>query len=266
MADQLTAAHLSAAVLRGLHRPGNPLVLPNVWDAASARTIEGAGFPVVATSSAGVAQALGYSDGEAAPVDEIFAALGRIIRAVAVPVTVDVERGYGLPVAELVGRLAQIGAAGCNLEDSDPRTGELVDTGDQARFLSAVRQAAVDAGIDLVLNARIDTYLICAAAPRECLADAIRRAHLYVEAGADCVYPILARTPQAIGALVRQIDAPLNVLFQSDGPSLAQLSELGVARVSFGPGLHRALEAHLARLVQAIEAGDDPYRQPYPDG
>jgi 2-methylisocitrate lyase-like PEP mutase family enzyme len=218
-----------AAGLRALHRPGTPVVLPNAWDAASARAVEAAGFE--ATSSAAVAESLGYSYGEAAPVLEMLDAVERIVRAVNVPVTADLERGYGMAPANLVERLAATGAVGCNLEDSDPRTGRLIDADEQAAFLNDVRAATRDAGLDLVVNARIDTYLVDTRAG-DPLGDAIRRAHAYRQAGADCVYPIMVSDRAAIGRLVERAGGPVNVLYQPgepDAPSIAELAGLGVA-------------------------------------
>ncbi|GAA2877582.1 isocitrate lyase/phosphoenolpyruvate mutase family protein [Streptosporangium fragile] len=248
-----------AAALRALHVPGRPLVLPNVWDAASARAVEAAGFPVIATGSDAVAAALGYDDGEQTPVEEMFAAVARISRAVTLPVTADIERGYGMRPAELVARLAEAGAAGCNLEDSDPRTGEMIDAEEQAEFLGAVRAAAVEAGTDLVINARVDTYMNGSGTPEERLAEAVHRGRRYLRAGADCVYPIFAIEPEAIRALAEQIGGPINVFFRPGAPSPGELAELGVARISFGPGLHRAALAHTARMLTEIQAGRDPY-------
>src|SRR3954466_1534278 len=178
-----------AATLRALHVPGDPLVLPNAWDTASARMVEAAGFPVVATSSFATARILGYDDGEAAPVEDVLAAASRIARAVSVPVTVDLERGYGLAPAELVDRFAATGAVGLNLEDSDPPTGEMIDPAEQADFLAAVRSAAVSAGVDLVINARTDSFVRRIGSPEEQLAASIDRGTRYAAAGADCVYP-----------------------------------------------------------------------------
>src|SRR3954465_9716553 len=129
-------------LLRSLHRPGAPLLLPNAWDAATARAVVAAGFPVVATTSAGVAGTLGYEDHEGAPGDEMLAAAARIARSVEVPVTVDAEAGYGMEPAELVAALRGAGAAGCNLEDTDHAAGTLRDPDQHAEWLSAVRQAA----------------------------------------------------------------------------------------------------------------------------
>ncbi|MEV6986668.1 isocitrate lyase/phosphoenolpyruvate mutase family protein [Sphaerisporangium sp. NPDC051017] len=244
-----------ADTLRALHVPGRPLVLPNVWDAASARAVTAAGFPVVATGSAAVAPVLGYDDGEAAPAGEVLAQVARIARAVTVPVTADMERGYGLAPAEFVERLAATGAVGANLEDSDPRTGAMVDVDEQAAFIAAVREA----GTGLVINARVDSFAHGTGTPDERLADAVARGRAYLRAGADCVYPILASDPGTIRALVAEIGGPVNVLFRPGVPSIAELAALGVARVSFGHGLHAATQRYLATMLTAISEGHSPY-------
>ena len=141
--------------LRSLHVPGSPLVLPNAWDAVSARAVVAAGFPVVATTSGGVAATLGYEDHEGAPADEMLAAAARISRSVDVPVTTDAESGYGMEAAELVARLRDAGAAGCNLEDTDHATGKLRDPAEHAARLRAVRDAAAAEGYGLVINAGV---------------------------------------------------------------------------------------------------------------
>src|SRR5262249_50389281 len=172
-----SSPHKKATTLRTLHVAGEPLVLPNAWDAASARLVETAGFPVVATSSFATAEVLGYDDGESAPVADVLAAAARIARSVSLPVTVDFERGY---------RLAATGAVGVNLEDSDPHSGEMVDAAEQANFLAAVRSAALSAGLDLVLNARTDSFQRRVGSPAEQLSDSIDRGQRYLAAGADC--------------------------------------------------------------------------------
>ena len=146
-------------LLRSLHRPGAPLLLPNAWDVATARAVVAAGFPVVATTSAGVAETLGYDDHEGAPADEMLAAAARIARGVEVPVTVDAEAGYGMAPAELVAALRSAGAAGCNLEDTDHTTGSLRDPDRHAEWLNEVRRAASADGYGLVINARVDVFL-----------------------------------------------------------------------------------------------------------
>src|SRR5215213_1183390 len=183
-------------LLRSLHRPGDPLLLPNAWDVATARAVVAARFPVVATTSGGVAATLGYEDHEGAPADEMLAAAARIARGVGVPVTVDAEAGYGMEPAELVAALRSMGAAGCNLEDSDYAAGSLRDPDRHAEWLRAVRQAASDEGYPLVINARVDVFLhpfLAGAEPgtqEELVPEALRRANAYLEAGVDCDRPV----------------------------------------------------------------------------
>ncbi|QFZ21292.1 isocitrate lyase/PEP mutase family protein [Saccharothrix syringae] len=237
--------------LRELHR-GEMLVLPNAWDAASAAIVAEAGFPAVATASAAVSAVLGHPDGEGAPWREMFAAAGRIARAVPVPVTVDAEAGYGLPARELVDRLLEVGAVGCNLEDTDHRAGGLVDAGAQARRLADVRSAAVAAGVPVVVNARVDTFLPASGVPEgERVAEAVRRGRLYLEAGADCVYPIGVRDRDVIATLVAELPGPVNGN-TGDRLDLAALREVGVARVSYGPRFHREALAGFRAAVEEV--------------
>jgi 2-methylisocitrate lyase-like PEP mutase family enzyme len=231
-------------LLRSLHSPGAPLLLPNAWDVATARAVVAAGFPVVATTSWGVAGALGYEDHENAPADEMFAAAARIARGVEVPVTVDAEAGYGMEPAELVAALGSAGAAGCNLEDTDHATGGLRDPDRHAEWLRAVREAASADGYRLVINARVDVFLgpyLAGAGPEtqaELVPEALRRAHAYIEAGIDCVYPIILSETDALRHFMSEIRGPVNVIRGAQSPSLAELAALGVARVSWGPYLY----------------------------
>lgn len=242
---------VQAERLRGLHG-GGLLVLPNVWDAASARAVAEAGFPVIATASNAISEMLGYPDGEGAPWREMFAAAGRIARVVSVPVTVDAEAGYGLAPRELVGRLLEIGAVGCNIEDTDHRAGGLREAGAHAQWLAQVRAAADDAGVPIVVNARVDAFLPSAGIPEaERLAEAIRRGRLYREAGADCLYPIGVSRASDLAALVAELDCPINGN-TGEQLDLAALRELGVARVSFGPRFYRAALAGLKSSVQGL--------------
>jgi 2-methylisocitrate lyase-like PEP mutase family enzyme len=247
--------------LADLHDWERPLLLPNAWDAASARVLESAGFPAVATSSSAVAASLGYPDREAAPAAEMLGAVARIAAATSLPVTADLEAGYGLPAAEIVERLLAAGAVGCNLEDSDHRSGGLVDPGRQAERLAQVRAAADASGVGLVINARVDVYLHEVGAPGQRLAEALRRARRYLEAGADCVFPIMLSDEEPLAELVRDAGGPVNVLYGPGTPSLERLAELGVARISFGGGLHRATQMLLRRLAERILAGEDPYQR-----
>ena len=248
----MTAAQAAARLL-GLHRPGRPLVLPNIWDAAGARLVEEAGFGAVATSSAAVAESLGYRDHQGAPAEEMFAAAGRIACAVSVPVTVDAEAGYGLPPQVLVDRLLAVGAAGCNLEDTDHQAGGLADPVQHARWLAEVRAAAGDR---LVINARVDVFLHAAGAPEEdMLAAGLQRARRYLDSGADCVYPIMARSPATIARFV-ELGHPVNTLPRPGGPDLAAMAGLGVARVSLAAGLWRAAQRWLAAELATLTPAD----------
>ncbi len=244
--------------LRSLHVPGTPLVLPNAWDVASARAVAAAGFPVVATTSGGVAASLGYEDHERAPGDEMLAAAARIATGVNVPVTVDAEAGYGMEPTDLVARLKEMGAAGCNLEDTNHATGELRDPVEQADRLRAVRGAASDQGYGLVINARIDVFLSAIASgtdgqrQAELVSEALRRAHAYVEAGADCVFPILLWEPDALESFISDAPGPVNVLQIPPAPSHAELAELGVARISYGGLLHRDAMERFGSLLESL--------------
>ena len=241
---QATGLQSRCDVLRSLHRRGEPLLLPNAWDVATARAVVAAGFPVVATTSGGVAGALGYEDHEGAPAGEMLAAATRIAGSVDVPVTVDAEAGYGMEPAELVSALRSAGAAGCNLEDTDHAAGSLRDPGRHAEWLGAVRRAASADGYPLVINARVDVFLgplLSGAGPgiqEELVPEALRRANAYLEAGADCVYPIVLWETDALRRFVSEIPAPVNVVRMPQSPSLAELAELGVARVSWGHFLY----------------------------
>jgi 2-methylisocitrate lyase-like PEP mutase family enzyme len=248
MSGPLTAA---ARRFRAAHHGPRPLVLPNVWDAVSARVFADAGFGALATSSGAVAEALGYADGQLTPAAEMFAAIARITRSVDVPVTADIEAGYGLAPGELAARLAGAEVVGCNLEDSDPVTRELADSGRQAGYLAAVHAAAGEA---LVINARVDVFV----RPRpagagDAVEDAVERARRYLEAGADCCYPILAPLA-ALPGLVADIGGPVNAMCRPGGPSLAELAAAGVARITFGSSLHERATAELAATARALHA------------
>ncbi|MFB7587902.1 isocitrate lyase/phosphoenolpyruvate mutase family protein [Streptomyces sp. NPDC056169] len=243
----------TADVLRALHRrraADDPLVLPGPWDAVSARAFEEAGFPALATPSAGIAAALGYEDG-ATPAAEMFAAVARIARSVSVPVTADLEGGYGLPPAELVERVRESGAVGVNLEDSEP-VGGLKDPEAHAAWLAEVRAAA---GPGLFVNARVDVYIrrtTDGTVPRDA---AVHRARLYAEAGVDCVYPIAA-PPADLPALRAALgDLPVNALSVPGGLSFTELGLLGATRVTFGDGLLVRATADLTALAARLRAG-----------
>lgn len=259
----MTAAGL-AARLRAAHHATAPLVVANAWDAASALALVDAGFTTIATSSGAVARSLGYADGEGTPVDAMFAAIGRIVAAVrsrgtAAAVTADIEHGYGLTADELAERLANAGAVGCNLEDSDPRTGRLVEPDAQAERLAALRNAAAAAGTGLVINARVDVHVRADGPEATRLARSTERARRYLAAGADCVFPITLASEPDIRAYVEAVGGPVNVLANARTPTLSRLAELGVARVSFGSGIHRLALAAVTSAAARILAGEEPW-------
>jgi 2-methylisocitrate lyase-like PEP mutase family enzyme len=257
-ASQTTELQGRCDLLRSLHRPGAPLLLPNAWDVATARAVVAAGFPVVATTSGGVAAALGYEDHEGAPADEMLAAAARIARGVEVPVTVDAEAGYGMEPAELVAALRSAGAAGCNLEETNHAGGGLRDPDRHAEWLAAVRRAASDDGYPLVINARVDVFLVpflSGAGPgsQEALVpDALLRANAYLEAGADCVYPITLWETDPLRDFLSQVRGPVNVTRLPQTPSLAELAALGVARVSWATLLHREAMARFSEQLASL--------------
>ena len=246
--------------LRSLHTPGAPLLLPNAWDVATARAVVAAGFPVVATTSGGLAESLGYHDHEGAPADEMLAAAARIARGVDVPVTVDAEAGYGMEPAELVAALRSMGAAGCNLEDSDYGAGRLRDPDRHAEWLGEVRQAASKDGYPLVINARIDVFLhpfLAGARPGtqdDLVPEALRRANAYLDAGVDCVFPIVLWEADALRRFTSELGGPVNVVRLPRAPPLEELAALGVARVSWGILLHGAAMAHFAEQLTSLLA------------
>jgi 2-methylisocitrate lyase-like PEP mutase family enzyme len=257
--SQTTGLQSRCDLLRSQHRPGAPLLLPNAWDVATARAVVAAGFPVVATTSAGVANALGYEDHEGAPGDEMLAAAARIARGVEVPVTVDAEAGYRMQPAELVAALRAAGAAGCNLEDTDHTDESLRDPDQHAEWLRAVRQAASADGYRLVINARVDVFLgpfLAGAGPgtqEELVPEALRRANAYLEAGVDCVYPITLWETDALRRFMSEVRGPVNVVRLPQAPSLAELAAMGVARVSWGHLLYRGAMARFEEQLASLQ-------------
>lgn len=244
-------------LLRSLQVPGRPLVLPNAWDAATARAVVAAGFPVVATTSAGVAASLGYEDHQDAPALEMLAAAARISSAVDAPVTVDAEAGYGMDPRDLVRSLREAGAAGCNLEDTDHAAGELRDHEQHASWLRAVREAATAADYGLVVNARIDVFIAAFHSGSEVSQDelvdgALERATAYAEAGVDSVYPIALWESDPLRRFIADAPAPVNVLKVPPAPTIAELAELGAARISWGGLLHRDSIEHFAGVLSSL--------------
>jgi 2-methylisocitrate lyase-like PEP mutase family enzyme len=243
-----------------LHHGQEPLLLPNAWDVVSARLFQHAGFSAVATTSAGIAWSLGYPDGEHIPREEMLAVVARIAHALDVPVTADLEAGYGPApedVAETVRGAIAAGAVGMNLEDSRSGDGAsaaspLLDTAAQIERVAAARATADAAGISFVVNARTDVFLRRVGAPEERVRLAAERANAYRAAGADVLFVPGVADAATIGQLVREIAGPLNILATAGVPDLAELARLGVARVSVGGGPYRTALATVARSAAEL--------------
>jgi 2-methylisocitrate lyase-like PEP mutase family enzyme len=236
----LDALCKKAEAFRRVHDRSRILVLPNAWDAMSARIFEAAGFKAIATTSAGVSYAVGYPDGELIPRDEMIAAVARIARCVDVPVTADMESGFGRnpdDVAETVRLVIAAGAVGVNLEDTVHGAGRtLHEISAATERIRSAREAADAAGVPLVINARTDVYLLGIGAKAARFDHAVSRLNAYHAAGADCLYVMGYFDADTIGRLVKAVDGPLNVMGVPGMPSVAELERLGVARVSTASG------------------------------
>jgi 2-methylisocitrate lyase-like PEP mutase family enzyme len=227
-----------ADYFRRLHRGGPILVLPNVWDVASARIVEQAGARAIATSSAGIAFALGYPDGQHIRCAEMVEVVGRIARAVDLPVTGDFEAGYGKTIEAVVENVRAViaaGVAGINFEDGKGETvPELEDIELQSDKIRAIREMAASVEIPIVINARTDVFLAGIGETSGRFDHAVRRANAYRKAGADCLFVPGVVDAETIARLVKSIDGPLNILAGPGCPAIPKLQELGVARVSVG--------------------------------
>ena len=245
-----------AEQFHALHVRGRPLVLFNAWDPGSAKAVAAGGASAIATGSWSVAAANGYADGEQLPLDLAIDNLARIANSVGLPITVDLESGYGLypkSVAEAVQRAIRAGAIGCNLEDSFPESGTLRPAIDQARRLSAARSAAADASLPFFINARTDLFLTAAPDTHDdqLVTDAIGRAFAYAEAGADGFFVPGLADKGLIARLVAESPLPINIMVTDATPALKDLAALGVARVSHGP---RPFLQMMKALEQAARA------------
>ncbi|MFD9357665.1 isocitrate lyase/phosphoenolpyruvate mutase family protein [Streptomyces sp. NPDC060031] len=246
-------SHLERArQFTALHTPAAPLALANAWDVASARLVEAAGAPAVATTSAGVAWSLGSPDGDALARDRALDLVGRVAGAVSVPVTADIEGGFGADpagVGETVAGVLAAGAVGINIEDGTRAPA------DHAERLAAARAAAEAAGIPLYINARIDTYLFGLGAKETRLDETLARAAAYLEAGATGIFVPGVTDPATVTELAKGIDAPLNVLVGPGAPTVAELGALGVARVSLGSWVAEAAYAVVRRAAEELISG-----------
>jgi len=246
---ELTAQKLKAMRFRRLHKGPGILVLPNAWDAASARIFEHAGFRAIGTTSAGIAASLGYPDGQRLAREEMLAVVRRIAAAVQVPVSADMEAGYGdspEQVAETAHGVLEAGAVGMNLEDAASDVA-LFDTALQVERIRAAGEAA-----DLVINARTDVYLAGIGDASGRFDEALRRLIAYRDAGAACLFLPGVRDASVIARMVREVGAPLNVLAGPGVPSVRDLENIGVARVSTGSGPMRACMGLTRRIAQEL--------------
>jgi 2-methylisocitrate lyase-like PEP mutase family enzyme len=236
----LDAQCKKAEAFRRLHDRSRILVLPNAWDAMSARIFEAAGFAAVATTSAGVSYSVGYPDGELVPRDEMIAAVARIVRCVNVPVTADMESGFARhpdDLAETIHLIIGAGAVGINLEDTVHGAGRtLYEIPDAVDRIRAARHAATAAGVPIVINARTDVYLLGIGEKSARFDHTVSRLNAYHEAGADCLYAMGYFDAATIGRLVKAVKGPLNVMGLPGTPPVAELQRLGVARVSTASG------------------------------
>jgi 2-methylisocitrate lyase-like PEP mutase family enzyme len=245
-----------AEKLRRLHHGPRILVLPNAWDVVSARILEEAGYPAIATTSAGIAASLGYPDGQRISRKEMLEVVARIARAVKVPVTADMEAGYGTTIedmSETARELVAAGAVGLNLEDvTGDDENSHVEVSLQMEKIRTIREVSSSLGVPLVMNARTDIYLMPIGEPATRFERTVERLRAYRQAGADCVFAPGVRDSETIGKLVRAVDAPLNILLQPGGPSVGELEKLGVARASAGSGVMRAALGLVQRIGKAM--------------
>ena len=244
-----------------LHNNGELLVLPNVWNPIGARVLERKGYPAVATASAAIAESLGYPDGENLKFATMFDVIGRIARSVDVPVTADIESGYGDTIDELkesIRRVIEAGVVGVNIEDSLEEGGALREIEEQCERIRAVRDVANDLGVHLVINARTDVYLSNTLPSKEDrLNESAKRAKAYSDASADCIYVIGPGDKNTLIELRKWIASPINTLVTPGSASLAVLQEIGINRVSFGPFIFRSCLKKFADIADALIEGED---------
>jgi 2-methylisocitrate lyase-like PEP mutase family enzyme len=250
-----------ARSLLSLHTEKDLLILPNVWNPVTARILEAKGYPAVATASAAVSASLGYKDGEKIKRSTLLDIVSRIAGSVGIPVTADIESGYGESIPELkqtVGEIINAGVVGINIEDSFGDDHALRTIEDQCRRISAVREEADRRNIPLVINARIDVFLSPSATDTAAATEAaISRANAYVEGGADCVYPIGPGDENTARILRAGITGPINLLITPDAAPLSVLEAIGINRVSFGPFVFRSLLRKFEHIADCLKAKGD---------
>ncbi|CAH0297032.1 Carboxyvinyl-carboxyphosphonate phosphorylmutase [Peribacillus sp. Bi96] len=239
-----------------LHSQSSTFVLPNAWDASSARTFQESGFKAIGTTSAGMAISLGYSDGGNLPFEKLIESLKMIVDSVHVPVTADIEFGYGTSIEEVVENVRQVlstGVVGINLEDGTGNPEDpIFDSSLQVEKITAIKEMTRSLNMPLFINARTDLYWLNIGDPATRLQSAINRAKAYQQAGADCIFIPGVKNMDTIEKLRREISCPINLLAGADTPSLNQLSELGIERVSSGSAPFRATVSLLRKISDDI--------------
>jgi 2-methylisocitrate lyase-like PEP mutase family enzyme len=244
---------------RQAHRPPPLLLLPNAWDPMSARQFEAAGFGAIATTSGGLAWALGFPDGEKVPWQEVVAATKRIVQAVRVPVTADIEAGYGETpdlVGQHVSEILEAGVVGFNIEDGTSNPDKPVRTIEDASARVRAARSAVDAaGVPAVINARVDLYIKNVGDPESRFEETVRRGKAYLSAGADCIYPFGLTDMDTIARLVRALDgAPVNIVARAGAPLAADFEQIGVARISIASGATLAVMSLIKQIGEDLFA------------
>jgi len=240
---------------RELHHGKRILILPNGWDVPSARVFEDAGFPAVATSSAGMLVSLGYPDGEVIGRDGFVLAVGRIAKVLSVPLSADIVAGFGKTTKDVlvtVKAIMKTGAVGINIEDFAHATKKLYPIERQIENVKAIRKLGETKGIPIVINARTDALRFAEGDEGARFKEAVRRATAYRDAGADCVYPMGLTDQASIAAFVLALDFPVNVMMRKGLPEISELERLGVARVSFGPSASYAVMGLLKRAAKEV--------------
>jgi len=246
-----------AEEFRSLHHAQRILVLPNAWDVPSARIFEDAGFPAIATSSAALAVSRGYPDGEKIGKDELFWVVKKIAGALTVPLSADIETGFGTTTDQLsntIDRVIEAGAVGVNIEDiSNFDEKSLLPTEKQVERIHAVRKISESLGVPLVINARTDAYRFGPGDEKAKLEEAIRREKAYEDAGADCLYPIGLTDKESITTFIKSVKKPVNIMARKGAPTVIELQEIGVKRLSLGPGPMYAAMGLLRRIARELK-------------
>ena len=269
MPEQNTAQPDNGKLFNQLHHNGKLLVLPNVWDPLSAMLLENLGYPAVATASASIALSNGYADGEKIPFEEVLAILRKIVNSVKIPVSADVESGYAKNNAELeenMKKLMDTGIAGINFEDSSHPENKLITIKEQCEKISIIKKVAIEKGSSLFINARSDVYLrLSNLSEEEKLSETIARGKAYREAGADGFYPIILKEKEAIESIIKEVALPVNIILIPGIPDFEILKNMGLARLSLGPGfLKTAINAmkNVAQKLLAYEGMNEVTNNP----